>query len=65
MKPINSVWIIQHDDSPHNTILGVFATADEASAYADIVHSHYPNGVITTNFPIGYRDSDHAVRYSR
>lgn len=24
------VWIVQHDDSPDNTVLGVFAADDEA-----------------------------------
>lgn len=63
-KP-NSVWIVQHDESPHNTVLGVFATADEADAYSDEVLVDYPNGVITTEFPIGYRYTDGTVRYSR
>lgn len=31
------VWIVQHDDSPHNTVLGVFATAGEADAFMDTV----------------------------
>lgn len=59
------VWIVQHDESPHNTVLGVFATADEADAYSDEVLVDYPNGVIITEFPIGYRYTDGAVRYSR
>ena len=43
----------------------VFATADEADAYSDEVLVDYPNGVIITEFPIGYRYTDGAVRYSR
>ena len=27
MKSASSVWIVQYDESPDNTILGVFATA--------------------------------------
>ena len=42
-----------------------FATADEADAYSDEVLVDYPNGVIITEFPIGYRYTDGAVRYSR
>lgn len=65
MKPKRSVWIVQHDESPHNTVLGVFATPEEAHEYAELMHADYVNGVITTEFDIGYRDRDHAVRYSR
>jgi hypothetical protein len=57
------VWIVQHDDSPHNTVLGVFATAGEADAFMDTVKDDYENGVICSSFPIGYRSTDGAVRY--
>ena len=30
-KNRESVWIVQHDETPHNTVLGVFATAEEAA----------------------------------
>ncbi|WP_242862995.1 hypothetical protein [Curtobacterium luteum] len=57
------VWIVQHDESPHNTVLGVFATDDEAYAFMETVQGDYENGVICSSFPIGYRSTDGAVRY--
>ncbi|WIE54782.1 hypothetical protein [Curtobacterium sp. MCBD17_003] len=57
------VWIVQHDDSPHNTVVGVFATADEADAFMDTVKDDYENGVICSSFPIPYRSTDGAVPY--
>jgi len=35
METERSVWIVQHDQSSHNTILGVFATGHEAEAFAE------------------------------
>ena len=64
-KNREGVWIVQHDETPHNTVLGVFATAEEAAEYADAVHVNYADGVITTEFPIGFRFEDGAVRYRR
>ena len=29
------IWIVQHDESPHNTVVGVFATEDEAASFAE------------------------------
>ncbi|PZF60464.1 hypothetical protein DEI92_08720 [Curtobacterium sp. MCBD17_034] len=55
--------MVQHDDSPHNTVVGVFATADEADAFMDTVKDDYENGVICSSFPIPYRSTDGAVRY--
>jgi len=49
------VWIVLHDESPHNTVLGVFATEPEASRFADEVESRFPQGVIWTRFAVGYR----------
>ncbi|SOC87841.1 hypothetical protein SAMN05660766_1529 [Curtobacterium sp. 314Chir4.1] len=57
------VWIVQHDESPHNTVLGVFATDDEAYAFMDTVKDDYENGVICSSFSIPYRSTDGAVRY--
>ncbi|QYM75328.1 hypothetical protein [Leucobacter luti] len=58
------VWIVCHDESPDNTVLGVFATGAEAEAYAGEVQHLFENGVIFTSFPIGYRHIDGVVRYS-
>lgn len=54
---------MQHDDSPHDTVLGVFATSHEADAFMETVKDDYENGVICSSFPIGYRFTDGAVRY--
>lgn len=64
MREVHSVWIVQHDESPDNTVLGVFATEKEAREYANLVHAEYANGVITTEFAIGYRHHDRVARYS-
>lgn len=64
-KNREGVWIVQHDETPHNTVLRVFATAEEAAEYADAVHVNYADGVITTEFPIGFRFEDGAARYRR
>jgi hypothetical protein len=58
------VWIVQHEDSPHNTVLGVFDSPDAADLFADGVKDDYRNGVIIVRFPIGYRATDDAARYS-
>jgi hypothetical protein len=51
----SEVWIVQHDESPDNTILGVFATSEEARAFAEEVSDRFPNGALTARFPVGYR----------
>lgn len=50
-----AVWIVQHDQSPHNTVLGVFATERDATAFAEEVKHQFPNGVIYSRFQVGYR----------
>ena len=52
------VWIVQHDESPDNTVLGVFASQDEADAFMDEVKSNFENGVLCSSFPVGYRYTD-------
>ena len=64
MKPARSVWIVQHDESPDNTILGVFATRNEASTFAEEVKPQFENGVIFAQFALGYRFDDNSARYS-
>lgn len=61
------VWLVMSEtvDDP-NDILGVFATADEASAYVtDLVAGvDDPAFVVaTTSFEVGYRWEDRSVRY--
>ena len=53
MEP--TVWIVQHDESPHNTILAVLASSDEAQVFAEQVHDQFPGGVIVAPFTVGYR----------
>ncbi|HEU5222846.1 MAG TPA: hypothetical protein VFU07_04100 [Candidatus Lumbricidophila sp.] len=52
---IDRVWIVQHDSSPNETVLGVFATMQEAHEFAETVGKRFPNGAIFTSYPIGYR----------
>lgn len=61
----DSVWIVQHDESPDDTVLGVFASPEEAHEYAQLVQGEFENSVIITEFEIGYRHRDGAVRYTR
>jgi|GEM_PF-1851835 len=64
MKSASSVWIVQHDERPDNTILGVFATRNEASTFAEEVKAQFENGVIFAQFALGYRFDDNSARYS-
>ncbi|GEM_PF-1159396 len=52
---IPGVWIVQHDETPHNTVLGVFDAQEEAASYAEEVGPLHKNGVIYAFFPLGYR----------
>lgn len=60
---VDHVWIVCHDETPDNTVLGVFLTEDEASAYAEEIQDQFEDGVIYSAFPIGYRHIDQASRY--
>ena len=57
------VWIVQHDESPHNTILGVFGDQQSAADYADEMGYRFPNGVIWGKYKIGYRSDVGGERY--
>lgn len=52
---MDAVWIVQHDDTPHNTVLGVFSTEQEAAAFAEESKAEFQGGLIYARFPIGYR----------
>ncbi|WP_258072058.1 MULTISPECIES: hypothetical protein [unclassified Rathayibacter] len=58
------VWIVQHEESPHNTVLGVFGSPADADLFADEVKDSYRNGVLIGRFPIGYRSTGNVSRYS-
>jgi hypothetical protein len=64
MKIRRSVWIVQHDESPHNTILGVFPSSKEAAAFAEEVKEQFENGVLTAQFALGYRFDENSARYA-
>jgi hypothetical protein len=49
------VWIVQQDETPHNTVLGVFEDQQSASDFADEVGGQFPNGVIYAEYKVGYR----------
>lgn len=59
----DGVWIVQHDEDPHNTVVGVFASVEEADEYAERVGPLYTNGVIYSLYETGYkRHSDDFLR---
>ena len=62
---MRSVWIVQHDESPNNTVLGVFSSSQEADAFAAEVKGQFKNGVICSEFAIGYRFVHGSQRYSK
>ena len=62
MKP-SSVWIVQHDESPDNTVLGVFGSLAEADEFAEGVKARFANGVIYSEYAIGYRYDDGTAQY--
>jgi hypothetical protein len=64
MKIRHTVWIVQHDESPANTILGVFSSGKEAAAFAEEVNGQFENGVLTAQFVIGYRFDDNSAHYA-
>ncbi len=61
---LSEVWIVQHDESPDNTVLGVFATQDEARLFMDEIKDAFEGGVFCSAFPAGYRYTDGAAGYS-
>jgi hypothetical protein len=64
MKIRRSVWIVQHDESPQNTILGVFPSSKEAAAFAEEVKEQFENGVLTAQFALGCRFDENSARYA-
>lgn len=58
-----TVWIVCQDETPHNTVLGVFETEAEASNLADQVQDRFANGAIYFSWLVGTR-YDEGTRYS-
>jgi len=50
-----TVWIVQHAEAPDNTVVGVFATADEAAAFAGEEYENFRGGLIYSEYEVGYR----------
>lgn len=63
-KNREGVWIVQHDETPHNTVLRVSRRPRRRQS-RPTVHVNYADGVITMAFPIGFRFEDGAARYRR
>jgi hypothetical protein len=49
------VWVVQHDQGPDNTILGVFAAEDEASRFAEDHKDEFGGSLIYAPYAVGYR----------
>lgn len=52
---MNTVWIVFHDSSPNNTILGVFDNEQEAYEFLEIVGPEYPNGAYLSDFDVPWK----------
>ena len=52
---VKNVWIVSHEDSPPNNIIGVFATQSEAASFAEEMAAGPFESVIYSSFSIGYR----------
>lgn len=65
MRKRRSVWVVQHDESPDDTVLGVFETPDEADSFAEEVKHQFETGVFCTEFEIGFRFDRGSARYRR
>lgn len=52
-----AVWIVLQDKYPTNSVLGVFATQEEAHDFAESpeVAAEWETAVIYASFPVGYR----------
>jgi hypothetical protein len=64
MGEVKAVWIVQQDETPDNTILGVFESEADARDYVEEIHHQFTKGVFYSSFPIGYRFDEGSQRYS-
>ena len=62
-RPPARVWIVRHEESPFSSILGVFASEDEAAHFADEVESRFEDGVVYSSFAMGFR-YDHGTGHA-
>lgn len=51
----SEVWIVQHDESADNTVLGVFGSQSQAQSFAEEIGNRFANGVIFARYEVGYR----------
>ena len=61
----NSVWVVLQDETPHNTVLGVFGDQQRAADFADEVGCQFASGVIYAEYKIAYRFDGGAHRYRK
>jgi len=52
---IEEVWIVHQSEATNHAILGVFATEQEADAFAAEVEDQYADSLVYAPFTIGYR----------
>ncbi|WP_035254139.1 hypothetical protein [Agrococcus lahaulensis] len=57
------IWIVQHDESPDNTVLGVFDDETAADRFAKEVQDRWTNGVLIASHEIGYRYDAGSYRF--
>lgn len=58
---MTTVWIVYHDSSPDNNILGVFDNNDEAREYQELIAPDYEKGALLSCFEVPWRMSDTTV----
>lgn len=52
---IEEVWIVHQSETVQNAVLGVFATEQEADAFAAEVEDQYADSLVYAPFAVGYR----------
>ncbi len=61
MRGMSEVWIVYHDSTPDNNILGVFDSLDDADSYAEEIGPMWEKGALVSRFPVPWRSTDKAV----
>lgn len=54
----DEVWIVQHDEFPHNTVVGVFANEADAASFAEEAKGHFSSGLLYARYRVGFRFDD-------
>ncbi|MFP1602043.1 hypothetical protein ACLD0U_05050 [Microbacterium sp. 2216-1] len=58
---MKKVWIVYHDSSPDNNILGVFDDEAEAYEFQERIAPEYEQGALLSLFPVPWRCTDRAT----